>query len=200
MEARLSGTRRRRWRYGDAVHDAKFSRVQHESAEILVDAHNSPEEMGRWEDGKMGRWGGLAYVGLSGLDNATTTTVVTFSYDDTDTTVPWTIASNTSSVSFNETLTLYIIPTSGTFAQIGFAATDALPEGAVNTGFAYYGSDVAYAADTSNYQLSFWVKPTSTRGVFGLYWKADGATQPDGAFAVTVKNKPPVFPDFPSED
>ncbi|KAK2625166.1 hypothetical protein QTJ16_005535 [Diplocarpon rosae] len=143
---------------------------------------------------------GLAYFGLSNLDNATTSTVVNFSYDDADTSVPWTIASNTSSVTFNETLTLYIIPTSGTFAQIGFAANDSLPEGAVNTGFGFYGSAVAYAASESDYQLSFWAKATSTRGVFGLYWKATGTSRPNGAFPVTVKNTAPVFPDFASED
>ncbi|PVH70989.1 hypothetical protein DL98DRAFT_540402 [Cadophora sp. DSE1049] len=136
---------------------------------------------------------GLAYFGHSGPSDASVSTNITFTVDNSDTTVPWTIAANSSSAAFDETLSIYIIPTSGSFTQVGFSTEPSLPTGAVDTGFAFFGKSVAYAASDSDYQLSFWGNATTTDGVYALYWNGGDSSIPEGAFAVTVKSTAPTF-------
>ncbi|KAH8602218.1 hypothetical protein B0O99DRAFT_680358 [Bisporella sp. PMI_857] len=135
---------------------------------------------------------GLAYIGRTPLSSATTNTNITFTTDSDDTTVPWTITANSTSTSFNETLDLYIIPTAATFNQVGFATSDDLPTDAVSSGFSWFGTQVAYAASESDYQMQFAAVPTNDTGVFALYWDGAGATTLDGTFPVTLKSTPPT--------
>ncbi|KAH6674327.1 hypothetical protein B0J14DRAFT_589746 [Halenospora varia] len=136
---------------------------------------------------------GLAYIGLTGLDDVTgVQTNITFTEDPNDTTVPWTITANSSTVTFNETLYMYIVPDSGNMTQVGFAANGSVPDGGVTTGFAWFGKNVAYAASESDYEMMFWGLNTTTEGVFGLYW--NGGSLLDGAFPVTVKSTAPTHP------
>jgi hypothetical protein len=88
---------------------------------------------------------GLAYVGTTGaLSSATVATNVTFTLDADDTTTAWTITPNSTDVSFNATESLYIVPTTGAFEQVGFASSnDTLPTDAVTTGFSFFGTSVA---------------------------------------------------------
>lgn len=81
---------------------------------------------------------GLAYIGQSGLSNASTQNNVTFATDSSSTTTPWPITANPTSVSFNETLYLYIVPTTGAFTQVGFAANSSVPADGVTTGFTWF--------------------------------------------------------------
>ena len=99
-----------------------------------------------------------------------TATNITFTTDSSDTTVPWTIEANSTTVSFNETLELYIVPTNGSYAQVGFVSTSGkVPTGGVTTGFSWFGTQVAYAASASDYELMFWATPTNTTDIYGLY-------------------------------
>lgn len=92
---------------------------------------------------------GLAYIGLTGLDDVTgVQTNITFTEDPNDTTVPWTITANSSTVTFNETLYMYIVPDSGNMTQVGFAANGSVPDGGVTTGFA-----------CKNFHISFCILP-----------------------------------------
>ncbi|TVY21456.1 hypothetical protein LARI1_G000618 [Lachnellula arida] len=139
---------------------------------------------------------GLAYIGQTGLDSTNgTQTNITFTLDRSSTTTPWTITANSTTVTFNETLDLYIVPTSGSFTQVGFSTNTSLPTGAVTTGFGWYGKSVAYATNSSEYELSFWASNTTTTGVYGLYWNANtavGNDNPTGAFPVAIKSTPPT--------
>ncbi|KAH7407625.1 hypothetical protein BKA64DRAFT_706033 [Cadophora sp. MPI-SDFR-AT-0126] len=139
---------------------------------------------------------GLAYIGLSGPSNASVSTNVTFTIDSSDSTVPWTITANSSTVSFNETLSMYIIPTSGSFSQVGYSTNASLPDGAVNVGFSLFGKSVAYSASDSDLELMFWAANSTTNGVYGLYWdaSAEASAIPDGALPVTVKTTAPTVP------
>ncbi|KAF4629955.1 hypothetical protein G7Y89_g8183 [Cudoniella acicularis] len=134
---------------------------------------------------------GLAYIGQKGLDDVTRVqTNITFGGDSSDSSVPWPIYANSSTVTFNETLYMYILPSSGAFSQVGFATNSSLPDGAVDTGFAWFGTSVAYAASESDYELMFWGLNTTTDGVYGLYWNGGAIT--DGAFPITLKSTPPT--------
>ncbi|TVY78420.1 hypothetical protein LSUE1_G003710 [Lachnellula suecica] len=135
---------------------------------------------------------GLAYIGQTGFSTSNgTQTNITFTADTTSTTTAWPIAANSSTVTFNETLNFYIIPTNGSFAQAGFSTDANLPSGAVNTGFTWFGTAVAYAQSDSNYELMFWAANTTEDGIYGLYWNQAG-TPLDGAFPVTLKVSPPT--------
>ncbi|KAF8853077.1 hypothetical protein BDZ45DRAFT_729743 [Acephala macrosclerotiorum] len=141
---------------------------------------------------------GLAYFGGGDASfDATVKTNVSFTLDPDDTTVAWTIQPNATTnptVSFNETLSLYIIPTNDSFVQAGFASSNSssLPTGAVTTGFTLFGTSVAYAASESDYEMMFWANATTTEGVFALYWNAGSSSAPDTSFAVVVKTTPPI--------
>lgn len=89
---------------------------------------------------------------------------------------------------------MYILPTTGSFSQVGFSTTADLPSGAVDTGFAFMGTNVAYAASESNYEMMFWGTNTTSTGIFALNWNAAAAVAdiPEGAFPVTVKTTHPV--------
>lgn len=79
---------------------------------------------------------GLAYFGRSQLNGSTgIQTNITFATSD-DTITPWSIAANSTSVTFNETQYMYIIPSSGGFEQVGFATNASVPTGGVTSGFA----------------------------------------------------------------
>ncbi|TVY29639.1 hypothetical protein LHYA1_G001017 [Lachnellula hyalina] len=137
---------------------------------------------------------GLAYIGQTGFASPNgTQTNITFAIDRTSTTTPWPITANSTSVTFNSTLDLYIVPTNGTFTQVGFAANSSVPTGGVTTGFGWYGKSVAYAASDSDYQLRFWATNTTTTGIYALYWNDNTATSdtPEGAFPVAIKSTPP---------
>jgi hypothetical protein len=138
---------------------------------------------------------GYAYFGGDNytMSNSSVTTPITFTVDADDTTVAWTIQPNSSAVSFNSTKSMYIVATTGSYAAVGFAdSTDTLPTGAVTTGFAFFGTSVAYAASESDYEMMFWASNSSTSGVYALYWNAAATSLPDGAFPVTVKTTAPV--------
>jgi len=137
---------------------------------------------------------GLAYLGTTGSPSWTSVaTNVTFILDPDDTTSAWTIQPNSTSVTFNATESIYIVPTSGEFTQVGFASSnDSLPTGAVTTGFSFYGTAVAYAASESDYELMFWANATNTSGIYALYWNAGSNDTLDGAFPVTIKTTAPT--------
>ena len=141
-------------------------------------------------------WEGLAYIGLTGPSNASVSPNVTFTIDSSDSTIPWTITANSSTVSFNETLSMYIIPTTGAFSQVGYSTNASLPDGAVNVGFSLFGKSVAYSASESDLELMFWAANSTTDGVYGLYWdaSADASAIPDGAVPVVVKTTVPTIP------
>jgi hypothetical protein len=122
------------------------------------------------------------------LDGASVQTNITVTASD-DATEPWTIAANSSTVSFNETIYMYLIPNSGGFTQIGFASNSSLPDEAVTTGWAWFGTSVAYATSESDYELMCWALETDTTGVYGLYWNAGTIT--NGSVPVTLKKTPP---------
>ncbi|KAE9378162.1 hypothetical protein N431DRAFT_399624 [Stipitochalara longipes BDJ] len=139
---------------------------------------------------------GLAYVGTTIAPSwATVATNITFTLDPDSTTTAWTISPNSSTVTFNSTESMYIIPTTGSFTQVGFSSsTDTLPTDAVTTGFTFFGTNVAYAASDSNYELMFWASATNTSGVYALYWNAAASTDDliNGSFPVTVKTTAPT--------
>lgn len=116
--------------------------------------------------------------------------------DSSDSTVPWNITANSTTVSFNETLSLYIIPTEGSFAQVGYTTAASLPTGAVNVGFTLFGKTIAYSASESDLEMTFWAANSTTDGVYGLYWDAAAAPDsiPEGAKPVTVKTTTPTIP------
>ena len=62
------------------------------------------------------------------------------------------------------------MPTNGSYTQVGFVSTNGTaPTGAVTTGFAFFGTQVAYAASDSDYELMFWATSTNETGIYGLY-------------------------------
>ena len=137
---------------------------------------------------------GLAYIGdTNSLASASVVTNVTFIVNPDDTTVPWTITANSSTDTLNATYSMYIVPTSGSFTQVGFTSSNStLPTGAVTTGFSFFGTNVAYAASSSDYELQFWANATTTDGIYALYWNAVSTDVPSGAFPVTVKTTTPT--------
>jgi hypothetical protein len=65
---------------------------------------------------------------------------------------------------------MYIVPTNASYTQVGFISTNGTaPTGAVTTGFAWFGTQVAYAASASDYELMFWATETNATGIYGLY-------------------------------
>lgn len=88
---------------------------------------------------------GLAYVGTTVAPSwATVATNITFTLDPDSTTTAWTISPNSTTVAFNYTESMYIVPTTGAFTQVGFSSsTDTLPTDAVTTGFTFFGTNVA---------------------------------------------------------
>ena len=113
---------------------------------------------------------GLAYIGLQAPTWSGTSTNITFTTDSSDDTIPWTIGANSTTVSFNETLELYIVPANTSYTQVGFvSSTGTAPTGAVTTGFAWFGTQVAFAASESDYELMFWATSTNETGIYGLY-------------------------------
>jgi len=78
---------------------------------------------------------GKAYFGRGPLIDTTgiqTNITITAGYDSTQ---PWPITANSTTVSFNETQYLYLVPGSGSFEQLGFATNVSIPIGGVTTGF-----------------------------------------------------------------
>lgn len=135
---------------------------------------------------------GLAYIGQTAPTFATLSTNITFTSDSVSTTDQWTIAANSSTVTFNETTVIYIVPSSGSFAQVGFSSSnDSLPTGAVTTGFTWFGNSVAFVGNNSNFELQFWANATTEAGIYALYWNS-GGTVISGAFPVTLKRTPPT--------
>lgn len=140
------------------------------------------------------------------------------SSDSSSTTIPWTVSSNDSTIT--DSLTLYIVPTSGSFTQVGFyessnsstyhAFTDlalqtqltlsspgsTLPTGAVTTGFTLFGASLAYQATDGSLELQFWAQATNTTGVWELIWNAggEGGESVDGLAItpVTLKTMAPI--------
>lgn len=89
---------------------------------------------------------------------------------------------------------MYIVPASGSFQQVGFASSSDLPAGAVNVGFAFFGTQVAYVQSSSNWEISFWGNSTTISGVWALFWNGGGAGKPlSGSFPVVVKTTPPTI-------
>ncbi|KAN0108504.1 hypothetical protein V8E51_008246 [Hyaloscypha variabilis] len=139
---------------------------------------------------------GLAYTGTTVAPSwATVATNITFTLDPDSTTTAWTISPSNSTVTFNSTESLYIVPTTGLFTQVGFSSSSAtLPTDAVTTGFSFFGTNVAYAADESDYELMFWAAPTNSSGLYALYWDAAASTADlvNGSFPVTIKTTAPT--------
>ncbi|KAA8899146.1 hypothetical protein FN846DRAFT_1023349 [Sphaerosporella brunnea] len=133
---------------------------------------------------------GLAYTGTTIPDWINVASNVTFNFDSTDTKVPWTITSNTSTAITGSQL--YVIPTSGKFQQVGFVASNGTaPTGAATSGFTWFGTMLAYSESSSNMEMKFWASPTNTSGVWALMWNADGTT--DGtSVPVVLKRTPPT--------
>jgi hypothetical protein len=124
------------------------------------------------------------------VDAATgTQSNITITAADNNTT-PWSIAANSSTVSFNETLYMVLNPT--TTSQIEFTSKSNMPSGFVNTGLAWFGTTVAYAANESDYELSFAGVPTNTTGVYALYFTV-GTDIITDSFPVSVKSTAPAL-------
>lgn len=135
---------------------------------------------------------GFAYIGQTIPTFASVATNITFTSDSETSTQPWTIAANSSSLSFNETLVMYITPNTGGFTAVGFASDNAtLPTNATTTGFTWLGSFVAFAASESDIQMQFWANETTDAGLYALYWDGDGG-ELTGGFPVTLKSTPPT--------
>lgn len=140
----------------------------------------------------------MAYIGYKpASSNDSTATNVTFTVDPSDTAVAWTITANrTGQVNTTSPFTgspmFYIVPSSGSFEQAGFVAnTTNAPTGAATTGFAWFGTSVAYAASDSDYELSFSAVDTGIENLWKLYWNSDG-TQYENSTAVILKKTPPT--------
>jgi hypothetical protein len=133
---------------------------------------------------------GKAYFGLNPVNEITGTQTNVTVATSGDTTTPWSVAANSSTVSFNETLYMALNPI--TTSQIEFTPANNMTADYVNTGLAWFGTSVAYAADESNYQLSFAGLATNTSGVYALYFVV-GTDSIDGSFPVSVKSTAPVL-------
>lgn len=131
-------------------------------------------------------------------------------------TIPWTVSSNDSTIT--DSPTLYIVPTSGSFTQVGFYDSSSsstyhafpyptlqltllspgstLPTGAVTTGFTLFGTSLAYQATDGSFELQFWGQATNTTGVWELIWNAggEGGVSVDGLAItpVTLKTMAPI--------
>lgn len=87
---------------------------------------------------------------------------------------------------------LYINPSSGAFDSVGFVnTTDATSDGAVTSGFIFYGKNVMYQDSTGIMQAKFWATKTDQADVWILKWNSDGASQ-DNSVPVAIKSTPPV--------
>lgn len=85
---------------------------------------------------------------------------------------------------------MYIVPTLGSFYQVGFVATNStnstIPDGAVTTGFNWYGKSAAYV-NYSDFQLQFWAVGTNTTGLWQMVWNAQASIIPVDNFPVVIK-------------
>ena len=97
------------------------------------------------------------------------------------------------SSTFSSSPSLYIVPSSSSFAQAGFISSNSsTPSGAVTTGFTFFGTDVAYAPSSSSYEMQFWAQATNTTGVWALMWNQNGTLE-DNSTPVTVKSIAPAM-------
>jgi hypothetical protein len=135
---------------------------------------------------------GLAYIGNSAPPWLSVASNITFTTYGEATTTPWIVTSNTTAFSGNPKL--YIITTSGSFSQVGFLpANDTAAGGETISGLTFYGTNVAYAASDSDYQMQFWATSTNTTGVWQLMWNANGKLE-SNSVPVVLKSTPPVTP------
>jgi hypothetical protein len=92
-------------------------------------------------------------------------------------------------------LELYIIPTNGSFAQVGFVSStnaSSLPTGAVTTGFSWFGKNAAYDDPSGALNLFYWAEPvTETDGLWRLMWNQAG-TPTNGSVPITLKSTAPL--------
>ena len=90
---------------------------------------------------------------------------------------------------------LYIIPTNGSFAQVGFVSStnaSSLPTGAVTTGFSWFGKNAAYDDPSGALNLFYWAEPvTETDGLWRLMWNQAG-TPTNGSVPITLKSTAPL--------
>jgi hypothetical protein len=87
---------------------------------------------------------------------------------------------------------MYVITTSGSFSQVGFLSSNGTaPTGAVTSGFNFFGTNVAYAASNTDYQMQFWATSTNTTGLWQLMWNANGQSEANSV-PVALKSTPPV--------
>ena len=111
--------------------------------------------------------------------------------DPTSNTGAWSVASNGSV--FTGTPSLYIVPTNGSFEQVGFYnssnGTSSLPTGGVTTGFMLFGSSLSYVESDGTMEQQFWAQATDSDGIWKLMWNAggEGGLTSDG-FAITPVN------------
>lgn len=135
---------------------------------------------------------GLAYIGrFTPTFNYQLATNITFTTDSTVTT-PWTIAANSTSVTFNETLALFVDTFSNAFSQVGFVNSNGtLPINVTTTGFTWFGTSVAFATSGSDLEMVFWANATSDPNIWGLFWNT-GGNPPQDSFPVTLKKTPPT--------
>lgn len=129
-------------------------------------------------------------------------TNITFSTTSSSLTSPWTISANLTNEAYttapfvDDSYSLYIVPTSGSFEQVGFLSNDdnsssTVPTNATTTGFTWYGTSVCYAASSSNYELNFWANATNTTGIFSVHWNSEGTAQ-GSAFPISIKSTFPT--------
>lgn len=88
---------------------------------------------------------------------------------------------------------MFIIPTSGSSSQAGFlSSNDTADLGAVTSCFTWFGTDVAYEANTSDYQMQFWATSTDTTGVWRLLWNGNGDLE-SNSVPVVLNSSPLVI-------
>ncbi|KAH8585413.1 hypothetical protein B0O99DRAFT_679416 [Bisporella sp. PMI_857] len=132
---------------------------------------------------------GLAYIGDTGPSFASVVSNVILSTDSTDSSTPWTISSNTTSISG---ASMYIIPTSSSTEQVGFVTSNGTtPTGAATTGFTWFGTTLAYITSDGNYEMKFWAVATNETDLWSLVWNSDGALI-ENATPVTLKRTTPA--------
>jgi hypothetical protein len=89
---------------------------------------------------------------------------------------------------------LYIVTTDAAYEQVGFVSSNdssSAPDGAVTTGFTFFGTSVAYVDASSAYQLMFWAEETNTTDFYKLMWNANNQVEPNSV-PVTLKSVAPV--------
>jgi hypothetical protein len=87
---------------------------------------------------------------------------------------------------------MYIINASGSFSQVGFLAfNDSTTTGAVTSGFTWFGNNVAYATNSSDYEMQFWATSTNITGIWRLMWNVNGQLE-SNSVPVALKSTPPL--------